>query len=100
MEIMTVLSGIKRIICEYIVVRDCIENGEFVNADTIVVIGSGMQAVLVNILFRGSDKKIYYATELTAEYHYRKQTKWIIFDRSIENRLPQNNFNILFMPKI
>lgn len=91
---------IKSELCKWIIIKEWIENGEFSNTERIIVIGTKWQAIMVNILFRGSGKKVYYATEPNEKYHYRKRTKWIIFDRYLKSKLPQNTFDVLFIPKL
>lgn len=95
-----IIKKIKSEICNYIIVREWIENGEFSNADTIIVIGTKAQAVMVNVLFRGSGKKVYYMERLHGKCRYRKWVKWIIFDRSLKRKLPQDDLGILFIPEL
>lgn len=95
-----IIENIKSEICNYIIVREWIENGEFSNADIIIVIGTKAQAVMVNTLFRGSGKKVYYMERLHGKYRYKKRVKWIIFDRSLKRKLPQDDFDILFIPEL
>lgn len=95
-----IINDIKSEICNYIIVKEWMENREFANADTIIVIGTKFQAVMVNILFKGSNKKVYYLDGMHGEYRYKKRVKWIIFDRSLKRKLPQDDLNILFIPKL
>lgn len=96
----SVLEKVKAVICNYVIVREWIENGEFFNTDIIIVVGTKWQAVMANIAFRGSGEKVYYAIKSNEKYHYRERTKWIVFDRKFKNRLSKNNFDILFVPKL
>lgn len=90
----------KQLLYDFIIIKEWIENGEFIKADKIIVFGTRPQAVMVNYLFKGSHKKLYYITELNGQYSYRKHIKWIVFDNHFKKILPKNDSNILLMPHI
>lgn len=92
------LSELRSIICNYIIIKEWIENGEFIETNKIVVVGTRFQAVMVKFLFRKCSKRIFYCTKLEKEYLYNNKTKWIIFNIALRKVLPENDHNILFMP--
>ncbi len=92
------LTRIKPIVCNYIIIREWIENGEFDNTNNIIVVGTRFQSVMVNVLFKRRDKRIFYCTNINYK-HYDK-TKWIIFDKTVKKAFPQNDYSILHMPII
>lgn len=94
---MAQLSKLKFVIDKYIVIREWIENGEFCNADQIVVVGSKVQAVMVKFLFRKTNKRIYYLNS-NREYIHHHKRKWIVFDQSLNKIFPQNDSNVLLIP--
>ena len=95
-----VMKKIKAEICNYIILKEWIENGEFINTNVVIVIGTKIHARFVNFRFRGSGIKVYYNTELRGAYHYKKWVKWIIFDTNLKRKLPCDDFNLLFIPKL
>lgn len=97
---MRLLSKIKITVCNYIVIKEWVENGEFNQADKIIVIGTKLQSVMVKSLFRGTQKKVYYCKKFEKKYTYKSRTKWIIFDSSAKRMLPQKDYNILIVPNI
>lgn len=97
---MRLVSGIKSAIGDYIVIKECIENGEFDQAERIIVVGTKLQAAMVRYLFRSTHKKVYYCKKFERKYTYTKRIKWIIFDSSIEKKFLQKNYNILLVPNI
>lgn len=90
----------KRLLYDFIIIKEWINNEEFIKTDKIIVLGARLQAVMVNFLFRGSHKKLYYITKLNGQYRYRKHVKWIVFDEHFNNALPKNDCNILYIPHI
>ena len=94
------LSKVRQLLYDCIIVREWIENGEFIKADRIIVIGTSLQAAMIRYLFKGSGKKIYYITGLNRKYEYRRQVKWIVFNNSLKKVLPKNDCNILFIPHL
>lgn len=96
---MKILSKIKSEICNFIIIREWFENGEFNKAERIVVIGTRFQSAVVNVLLKQSKKNIYYCTNLDRVNTRNCKTKWIVFDRELSKVLPQNDFNILILPK-
>lgn len=97
---MELSSGIGNIINNCIIINEWIENGEFSQADRIIVVGTKQQAIVVNLLFKGSGKKIYYCSKSDKKYTYNSRTKWIVFNRSLKKELSQNDYNILIVPKV
>ena len=95
---MKILSKIKSEICKYIIIMEWIENGEFRRTERIVVIGTRFEGMVVNRLFKDK-KNIYYCTDLDKKYVQDYKTKWIVFDSKLKKYFPQNQFNILILPK-
>ena len=54
--------------------------------------------MVVNRLFKDK-KNIYYCTDLDKKYVQDYKTKWIVFDSKLKKYFPQNQFNILILPK-
>lgn len=97
------LTKVRKWLCDYIIIREWVENGEFDGADRIIVIGTKFQAVMIKMLFRGTGKRIFYCEKLKRKYVHGSNAgkiKWIIFDRGLKRKLPRNDCSILFMPKI
>lgn len=89
---------VKRTLYEYIIIKEWIDNGEFAKVDRIVVVGTKWQGIRVTFLFKNSNKKIYYVTELSEKYKYRNRVKWIIFDDNLKKMFPNDDCNVLFLP--
>lgn len=97
---MRLLSKIKITVCNYSIIKEWLENGEFTQADKIMIIGTKQQAVMVKYLFRGTTKKIYHCAKFERRCAYKGRAKWIIFDSGIKMAIPQKNYNILLVPNV
>lgn len=95
---MKVLDKVKKLICNVLIIDEWIKNGEFGKAETVMVVGTKTQAVIVRLLFIGKAQKISYCTVLHGEYRHNVVKKWIIFDNRYRETLPRNDSGILWMP--
>lgn len=97
---MRLLSKIKTAVCTYILMKEWVENGEFHEADKVVVIGTKVQAAVVKSFFRKTSKKIYYCEKFDSKYADKNRTKWIIFDDNIKKNFVHNDYHVLIVPDI
>lgn len=90
------LSGVKSLIFHYIIINEWIKNGEFDRTEKIITVGTRFQAMMVNILFRRNNKRIYYCTKFAGKYIHHDRVKWIVFDGRLKK--VRNDSNILLVP--
>ncbi len=91
---------VKKLVFDIMIVNEWIKNGEFDNADMVIVAGTMTQAIMVNFLFKGKRQKIKYCRRLHGKYRYNCLRKWIVFNDSYKNILPWNDTSILWMPNL
>lgn len=95
---MKVRDKVKETIYNLLIIDEWIKNGEFDKSETVTVVGTKAQAVIVNLLFKGKRQKINYCAKLPREYKYNTLQKWIVFDNKYRKILPKNDSSILWMP--
>lgn len=88
----------KSVIYDYIIIKEWMENGEFKDAENIVVSGTRIQVAVVKLLFKKSGKKIYCCRNLKKQYAHRRHWKWIVFDRDMKKDWALNDSSVLLMP--
>lgn len=93
-------SGLRKALCAHIIMREWVENGEFNKADTIMVIGTKLQAMMVRLLFFGKGKRICFCTGPQRRYVHDDRVKWIVLDSRSGRMLPGEDFNILRLPEV
>lgn len=96
----SLLPKVRQLLYALIILKEWIDNGEFTKADKILVIGTRLQAFMVNYLFYKKNKKVYYIVGLDMQCKCGEYVKWIVFDNKFKKVLSRDDYNILFIPYV
>lgn len=93
-------TRVKGLIYTFVIAREWKECGEFEGAHKVIVVGNFVQAIIINLVLKERNMKVYYCTVENFERRYRrsKNIKWVIFDKRILHTQWTYTTDIIVMP--
>lgn len=96
----TCRKAVKKTVMKFCIIREWVANGEFDNAERIIVAGSIPDAVIVSMLMKSKGKQIYRCEKMLKVYRYESKTKWIVFGTALKNRKLDEHYDVILVPNV